>query len=299
MRKFDIKFIASSAIIAALYVALTWLLAPISYGSIQFRISEILVLLVFFNPKYALAIILGTFISNTTSSLGWYDMVFGTLATTLSVFVITKCKNVYQAALAPVVFNGVIVALELYIALKIDIWLSLLFVSIGEAVVLFLIGIPVMNSVMNNEALLEGLNLEYKEIKGYSKVNIINSVVIGLTTVLVIFFFACPIMTDPFSAVFYNPQVTVLSLAKENKFIFVNVVLPILYLAIFLLLKGKLKTILTLIIAVTLIAVIVWLPINYSLHRVSIYYYIYLISAIILISLPLVNGKLIKDEKSC
>jgi uncharacterized membrane protein len=175
MRKFDIKFIASSAIIAALYVALTWLLAPISYGSIQFRISEILVLLVFFNPKYALAIILGTFISNTTSSLGWYDMVFGTLATTLSVFVITKCKNVYQAALAPVVFNGVIVALELYIALKIDIWLSLLFVSIGEAVVLFLIGIPVMNSVMNNEALLEGLNLEYKEIKGYSKVNIINT----------------------------------------------------------------------------------------------------------------------------
>ena len=83
MRKIDIRFIATSAIVAALYVALTWLLAPISYGSIQFRISEILILLVFFNPKYALPIVLGTFISNTTSSLGWYDMVFGTAATLL------------------------------------------------------------------------------------------------------------------------------------------------------------------------------------------------------------------------
>ena len=51
MRKIDIRFIASSAIIAALYVALTWVLAPISYGAIQFRISEVLLLLVFFNPK--------------------------------------------------------------------------------------------------------------------------------------------------------------------------------------------------------------------------------------------------------
>ena len=128
MRKIDIKFIASSAIIAALYLALTWLLAPISYGSIQFRISEILVLLVFFNPKYAMAIVLGTFISNTTSGLGWYDMVFGTLATTLSVLTITKCKNIYQAALAPVVLNGVIVALELYIALDISIYFSFMLI---------------------------------------------------------------------------------------------------------------------------------------------------------------------------
>ena len=169
MRKIDIKFIASSAIIAALYVALTWLLAPISYGSIQFRISEILVLLVFFNPKYAFAVILGTFISNTTSSLGWYDMVFGTLATTLSVLTITKCKNIYQAALAPVVFNGIIVALELYFALDIPVYLSLIFVSLGEAVVLFLIGIPTMNSIMNNEVLLEILGLEHKEIKGFNR----------------------------------------------------------------------------------------------------------------------------------
>lgn len=59
MKKNNIKFIAESAIIAALYVALTWIFSPISYGPIQFRISEILVLLVVLNPKYALSLILG------------------------------------------------------------------------------------------------------------------------------------------------------------------------------------------------------------------------------------------------
>ena len=46
MKNNNIKLIAESAIIAALYAALTWIFAPISYGPIQFRISEILVLLV-------------------------------------------------------------------------------------------------------------------------------------------------------------------------------------------------------------------------------------------------------------
>ena len=41
MKKFNVRFIAESAIIAGLYVALTWLLAPISYGAVQFRISEL------------------------------------------------------------------------------------------------------------------------------------------------------------------------------------------------------------------------------------------------------------------
>lgn len=69
MGKISVKFIAESAIIAALYAVMTWLLAPISYGPIQFRISEVLMLLVVLNPKFSFALILGCFISNTTSSL--------------------------------------------------------------------------------------------------------------------------------------------------------------------------------------------------------------------------------------
>ena len=44
--KNNVRFLCESAIVAALYAVLTWVLAPISYGPIQFRIAEILVLLV-------------------------------------------------------------------------------------------------------------------------------------------------------------------------------------------------------------------------------------------------------------
>ena len=290
MRKIDIKFIASSAIIAALYVALTWLLAPISYGSIQFRISEILVLLVFFNPKYALAIILGTFISNTTSSLGWYDMVFGTLATSLAVITITKCKNIYQAALAPVLFNGIIVAIELYIALEIDIWLSMIFVSLGEAVVLYLVGIPVMNSVMNNEVLMEGMKLEHKEIKGFTKVNLINSLVISLSTILVIFYFACPILLNEWNSVDL-PSYTLFNLSKENKVLILTVILPVLYLLSFVLQKNIFKTILPIIISVTLLALAIYVININKFSTITPYYYVYIGVVVLLILLPIVNIK--------
>ena len=114
----NVRFLSQSAVIAALYAVLTWVLAPISYGPIQFRISEILVLLVFFNPKYAYAIILGCFVANTTSSLGWYDMVFGTLATTLAVLPMLKCKRISIAGLFPVISNAIIISLELWLAFK-------------------------------------------------------------------------------------------------------------------------------------------------------------------------------------
>lgn len=296
MRKIDIKFIASSAIIAALYAALTWLLAPISYGSIQFRISEILVLLVFFNPKYALAIILGTFISNTTSTLGWYDMVFGTLATTLSVITITKCKNIYQAALAPVVFNGVIVALELYFALDIPVYLSLIFVSLGEAVVLFLMGIPTMNSIMNNEVLLEILGLEHKEIKGFNKVNVINSVAITLSIILVVFFFTCPILDNIFSSHSVSTK-TLMDLSDNDKVLITSVILPVLYLLSFVLMKGKLKMILTFVLSVTLLAVTIYTPIRFDLFVITIYYYIYMVTVISLIIMPFIDIKINKGKE--
>ena len=45
----DTNFLVKSAVVAALYAVLTLLLPVASYGPIQFRFSEILVLLVFYN----------------------------------------------------------------------------------------------------------------------------------------------------------------------------------------------------------------------------------------------------------
>lgn len=160
MKKLNVKIIAEAAIIAALYAALTWLLAPISYGAIQFRISEVLVLLAVFKPRYAVGLIIGCFVANIPSSLGWWDMIFGTLATTLAVLPMIKIKKLWIAAIFPVISNGIIIALELYFALSIEpIWLSILTVALGEAVVLYALGVPIMLIIKRNKGLAHLLDL--------------------------------------------------------------------------------------------------------------------------------------------
>lgn len=59
-----IKFLAASGIIAALYIAVTMLVAPFGFTEVQFRVSEIFNHLVAFNPRFAVGIIIGVLISN-------------------------------------------------------------------------------------------------------------------------------------------------------------------------------------------------------------------------------------------
>lgn len=172
--KKGVRFFCESAIVAALYAVLTWVLAPISYGPIQFRLSEILVLLVFFNPKYIYAIILGCFLANTTSSLGWYDMVFGTLATTLAVIPMIKMKRISIACIFPVISNALIISLELWLAFKEPgvFFLNVLTIALGEALVLYLIGIPFFAMISKNDHLCELLEIDNSKLKRKKKVEV-------------------------------------------------------------------------------------------------------------------------------
>ena len=82
VRKTDIiKDMTANALIAALYAAFTIAIAPISYGPIQFRFSEILVLLCFFNKKYTIGLTLGCLLANLYSPTASLDIPFGTAAT--------------------------------------------------------------------------------------------------------------------------------------------------------------------------------------------------------------------------
>lgn len=159
----NVKFLAKSAIIAALYVVITWLIAPISYGAIQFRISEILILLVVFNHKYSVALVIGCFVANTTSSLGWYDMVFGTLATLISVLIMSRIKNIFISASIPVIANAFIIAFELGLAFDMlgahEFFFNVLTVGAGELIVLYVLGIPVFLLLKRNKAIVELLEL--------------------------------------------------------------------------------------------------------------------------------------------
>lgn len=137
------KKIAQIGIIAALYAVMTIALAPISYGNIQFRVSEILTLFAFFNPVFIPGLTLGTLIANLFSPLGIIDVVFGTFATFISVFLMNKSKNFILASLWPTVINGIIIGIELFIVFGLPLVLSMIQVAIGEFVVVTVVGVTI------------------------------------------------------------------------------------------------------------------------------------------------------------
>lgn len=143
------------AIITALYVTLTIVLSFMSFGDIQFRIAEVLLFLCFFRKDYGIALILGCAIANFFSPLGIIDVVFGTLATAISVFLIMKSKNIFIASLFPVVFNAVLVGLELHLVLGLPLLVSMATVALGEAVVVVVLGNLIFFKLRKNTSFLE------------------------------------------------------------------------------------------------------------------------------------------------
>ncbi len=125
-----------NAIIAALYVVITVLTYPLSYNVIQFRLSEILMLLVFFRKDYAWGLTIGCALSNLVSALGLFDVLFGTVATLLACLCIMFCKHLLTACVFPIVFNAFIVGFEIYWLLGEPFWFSVGWVALGEFVVM-------------------------------------------------------------------------------------------------------------------------------------------------------------------
>lgn len=155
-KKFETKVMTRTAIVAALYVVLTLVVAPIAFGMVQFRISEIMVLLAFYDKRYSWGLILGCFIANCFSPLGIYDIVFGTIATAFSVGGIimirkifgSNLKSLVLASFSPVLFNGIIVGTELTLIFKeMPFILNALYVALGEFVVITIVGVVIMSKI--------------------------------------------------------------------------------------------------------------------------------------------------------
>jgi len=153
-----IKKIAFSAVVAAVYAALTVALAPISYGVLQFRVSEIMCILPFFFPFCSWGLFIGCILANIFSMYGIVDIVFGSLATLLSCICtarLGKVKNrtVWVSALAclpPVIFNGIIVgAVITFMTVTPEAFWSGFAVFAGqialeEFVIMYVLALPIM-----------------------------------------------------------------------------------------------------------------------------------------------------------
>jgi uncharacterized membrane protein len=147
---------ANAGVVAALYTVLTLVLAPLSFGNIQFRASEALTLLPVFTPAAIPGLTLGCVLSNaagvaTGSNIaGWIDVIFGSAATLIAAL-LTRWLRRFQwkgipvlALWPPVILNALIVGGELAVVYQLPFWLCALEVGAGELGVCVFLGIPLV-----------------------------------------------------------------------------------------------------------------------------------------------------------
>lgn len=138
----NVKKLTRAAVTGALYAAVTLAAAPISFGPMQLRISEALCVLPWFFPESAWGLFVGCLLANIIGGSGAADIIFGSLATLLAALATAKIKNRWLACLPPVVFNALIVGTVLHFVIGGGFLLCAGGVFAGEALVLYLLGLP-------------------------------------------------------------------------------------------------------------------------------------------------------------
>jgi len=131
-------------VIAALYVAVTIIFAPISFAQIQVRVSEALTLLPFYIPAAIPALFIGCMIANFIGGYGIWDVVFGSTATLFAAWISSKMPNLWLAAIPPVIINMFVIGALLHFILEIPFLITALYIGIGQTIACFAIGIPLM-----------------------------------------------------------------------------------------------------------------------------------------------------------
>lgn len=105
-----VYFMTHGAVIAAIYVVLTMLAAPIAFGPVQFRISEALCILPFFTPAAIPGLYLGCLLSNLLYGAATLDVVFGSLATLIgAVGSYALRKHKWAVCLPPILANTIVI----------------------------------------------------------------------------------------------------------------------------------------------------------------------------------------------
>jgi Predicted membrane protein len=144
MLKFSAKFITKSAVIAAMYTALSYVLHPISFGPLQFRAAEAFVMLPS-NAGGCARRYYRLLLTNLSSPYGAYDALFGTLATLIAALLTMKINNKWLAALPPVLVNAAVLPLMWYLLGSEEAYfISLLSVTASEVLVVYAIGVPLV-----------------------------------------------------------------------------------------------------------------------------------------------------------
>ncbi|MEI6602808.1 MAG: QueT transporter family protein [Clostridia bacterium] len=143
MKKLPIKTLSTGAMIAALYFVLAIVFMPISFGPLQFRVSEALTILPMFTPAAIPGLFLGCLLANIFGSGNVFDIIFGSLTTLAAALLTRQLKgNIWLAMLPPIIFNGLSVGYILAFLYAAPLLLTIGQITLGQAGVLLLLGVP-------------------------------------------------------------------------------------------------------------------------------------------------------------
>ena len=139
------RFITHAAVIAALYVVLTYVAYALGLanGAIQVRFSEALTILPFFTIAAIPGLTIGCIVSNLLTGCAFWDILFGSIATflgALGTFALRKRK--WLTPLPPILANTVIIPFVLTYVYGIPGGIPYLMatVGIGEVISCYVLG---------------------------------------------------------------------------------------------------------------------------------------------------------------
>lgn len=151
--KMTSKDFALQAMIATVYVVITFALYPISFNSPQIRIAEFMLVLVFFNKKHAFGLLVGCAVVNFLGTMGLVDVVFGTSASALAIYLMLKTPNRLLGFLWPSIVNAIIIGIQLNLLFSLPLFITMSEVFIGEFAATFLLAIFLLKPTLNNETM--------------------------------------------------------------------------------------------------------------------------------------------------
>ncbi len=140
MRNKKIQLLVQGAMIAALYVVLTWLASVmgLASGVIQIRFSEALTILPYFTAAAVPGLAVGCLISNLMTGAAVLDIVFGSLATLIgAIFTrLLRKQPKWCLSVPPILANVLIIPFVLMYAYGMEkAWIYLVVtVAIGEVI---------------------------------------------------------------------------------------------------------------------------------------------------------------------
>lgn len=138
MKNKNVAFMTQAAMIAAIYVVLTYVFAPFSFGEVQIRIAEALTILPVFTPAAIPGLFVGCIVGNILGGAILPDIIFGSIATLIGAFFTYQLRNEnrFLAPLPPIIANTVIVpfVLRYGYGVALPIPFMMLTVGVGEVV---------------------------------------------------------------------------------------------------------------------------------------------------------------------